>query len=130
MSFRGESKLPELEPLIIAKLPLDVQEQLTRCKSLTWDTQVRQILGPRFIKQTPQSAIAANFGQGLHRQGAVPNRAVTEFLKQLNTILSPVIEGSATINPEGMNALRATATAEQQKTLSALQMTLAHSQGQ
>ena|SRR5581483_3483986 len=125
MSFRGKSDLPELDPLQMSKLPEDVQTQLRACKTLGWDTQVKQVIAPRFDSGAPIEAIAVNFRQGINAidrtQLGAPKSAT---LVQVNSLLEAVAQRAATLNDSALESMKAAATDEQKSALAALQLTL------
>jgi hypothetical protein len=131
MSFRGKSDLPELDPLQISKLPADVQTQLLACKSLGWDTQVQQVIGPRFDGQAPVEAIAVNFRYGINKiDPAQRISPKSTTLLQLNEILEAAALGIGSLSDSILEPLKISATDEQKKAIGALELTLSNAQSQ
>lgn len=124
MSFRGKSDLPELDPLQMSRLPVDVQTQLQACKTLGWDTKVKQVIAPRFDVAAPLEAIAVNFRYGLNAADRRQSFSRTSpALVQLDSLLESVALKSAIFNDSLLESLKATATEEQKVAIGALQLT-------
>ena len=60
-AFFGKTPLPELTQEEWASLPLPVADQLKQCLATAWDSQVRQIIGPRFGPKAAIDVVQANF---------------------------------------------------------------------
>jgi hypothetical protein len=96
-----------------------------------WDNVVQRIIGPRFSPETPESAVASNFGLGVNQRlgyaHVLPSNPL--FVTRLNLVLATAIEANGPLSTSGLDQLEMLANSEEKKVLAALRLTLSAQPG-
>jgi len=129
-AFFGQPSMPELTAEDWESLPPKVAAQLRQCLNTAWDSQTRQIVGPRFAADSLGSDMAQeNFLNGLVAQrmeGTIPRDST--FANRLEALLRGSLhnDSGTRISASAIESLGKGSTAREAEIVSALRLTLDH----
>lgn len=125
-AFFGKPSIPELTADAWASLPPSVAEKLRQCLATAWDSQPRQIIGPRFSTDGRRDFVQENFIEGLRSQRyahTIP--ADSAVANQLESLLRESLSTSGTrVSGAQIEDAAKSATAREREIISALALTL------
>jgi hypothetical protein len=123
--FYGKASTPELTAEDWASLPEPAAAQLRNALSTRWDSQSRQVVGPRFPPRAELDVVEANFYLGLREMQTSGRIAVDSTVgNELESALNRSLQQAGITVPPTLDSLKPAAGSREAELLSALGLAL------